>query len=352
MSESYTPKVSICIPARNEEIVIERCVKSVLNQNYNNFEVWVLDDGSDDQTPNILSRLKENHSSLNVIKGETKPTDWLGKPWACNQLSKRAEGDILVFIDADTWWEPNALGCIVQSFKQHKLDALTVWPEQRFKGFWEATIVPMVYHALCSLLPVDFVHKLPSWIPPSLSKKLAPSFSAACGQCIAFSRECYEGIRGHESVKQQVVEDVELAKNIRSSGFVINMYNGIELIYCRMYTSQSEIWNGFRKNFLAGFNNNLALFLLSSILHLIVYISPVSGLIYALYTSDTSLLVKSTIALILILLHRAILSAMFKWRLSFSFTHILGVLWFQLLGLRCIYDYLFKREVSWKGRNI
>ena len=104
-STAKNAKVSICIPARNEADVIEHCVTSALKQNYPNFEVLVLDDQSTDGTTEILEKLSGIINNLIHIKGEEKPKDWLGKPWACHQLSKAATGEFLIFIDADVWLE-------------------------------------------------------------------------------------------------------------------------------------------------------------------------------------------------------------------------------------------------------
>ncbi|MDX1587236.1 MAG: glycosyltransferase family 2 protein, partial [Balneolaceae bacterium] len=99
--EGDAPLVSLCIPARNEEGNIERCVRSAMNQSYPNLEVIVLDDHSSDRTPEILFRLaNKSENSIHIIQGKTKPDNWLGKPWACQQLAEEAEGDILIFIDA------------------------------------------------------------------------------------------------------------------------------------------------------------------------------------------------------------------------------------------------------------
>ena len=121
---SYTPKVSICIPARNEENVIQRCVESVLNQDYDNFEVCVLDDNSEDKTLSILNNLELTTNKLSVIHGSPKPDDWLGKPWACHQLANKSDGEILIFVDADVWMEPFVISKTVANL--HKRDALTI----------------------------------------------------------------------------------------------------------------------------------------------------------------------------------------------------------------------------------
>ena len=189
---SDKPKVSICIPARNEADVIERCVTSALKQNYPNFEVLVLDDQSTDGTSEILSKLSGIINNLIHIEGKPKPSDWLGKPWACHQLSLEAKGEILIYIDADVWLEEDVIVKAVSELST--FDAITVWPEQHFETFWEKQVIPLIYFALFTLLPAKYVERAPKWLPASLRSKFAPLFAAACGQFIAFNKSVYDKI--------------------------------------------------------------------------------------------------------------------------------------------------------------
>ena len=347
---SEKPKVSICIPARNEASVIERCVTSALKQNYPNFEVLVLDDQSTDGTGEILAKLSGIINNLIHIKGKEKPNDWLGKPWACHQLSEAASGEILIFIDADVWLDEDAIPKAVSELSD--VDAITVWPEQILDSFWEKQVIPLIYFALYTLLPARYVEKEPKWLPAFLRNKLAPKFAAACGQFIAFNKNAYSKINGHESVKDQIIEDVELAKNIKKSGLVLKMLQGVDLVYCKMYASNNELWNGLRKNFFVGFGKNIVFFLLMSILHLIVFVAPFFTFFYGFQTNSVELLIWSSIAIILIFLQRASLNYCFKWDIYSSFTHAVGVLWFQALGIQCLTDHYAKKPVRWKGRKL
>jgi len=343
-------KVSICIPARNEVDVIEHCVTSALKQNYGNFEVLVLDDQSTDGTTEILTKLSGIINNLIHIKGEPKPEDWHGKPWACHQLSKKASGDILIFIDADVWLEEDVIPKAV--FQLENFDAITVWPEQVVESFWEKQVIPLIYFALFTLLPAKYVERAPRWLPKNLKDRLSPHFAAACGQFIAFNKSAYGKISGHESVKKQVIEDVELAKNIKKNGLSLRMLHGASFVYCRMYSSHKDLWNGLRKNFFLGFNNNVFFFSVMAILHLIVFIAPLLLFVYGFSTNSNELLIASSIALFIAFVQRAILNFIFKWDIYSAFTHVLGVLWFQALGIQCLIDYFTKKSVSWKGRDL
>lgn len=345
--------ISVCIPARNEELVIRRCVESVLNQNYKNFEVLVLDDASVDGTFKILEMLARTKSGkLRVLEGIPRPDNWLGKPWACDQLADQAKGDIMLFVDADTWMEPDFLTQIAHEFSVNKLSALTVWPQQQVVGFWEKVVIPQVYYALTSLLPVRYSERDPRWLPSAFNSTARKAFAAGCGQCIAFTNICYYRIGGHAAVKSKIVEDVELAKMMRLNGLNYKMYRGDASIHCRMYTSENEILSGFRKNFLEGFSGNIPLFVLAGILHLIVFLLPLFALLFGLFTSNTTITLLSVSAILMVSLQRLYLDIRNKWNPVFGIFHFMGVLWFHRLAIISIIDKLTGRKTIWKGREI
>lgn len=350
---SHLPKISVCIPARNEESNIANLLDSVCSQTYPRFDIHILDDHSEDATPQILQQYQTIHSGrLMVHQGLKKPKNWFGKPWACQQLADLSNGELLLFLDADTRLEPDVLFKIAHSFRKWKLDVITVWPRQQMQTFWEKTVIPLVYYALLSLLPAVYVYRDPRWLPAFFKKKLSPKFAAACGQCIGFTRGAYRVIGGHASVKQKIVEDVELAKAVKREGLTLRMFHGVGSITCRMYRSEREMFEGLRKNFFAGFGVSLPLFLSAAALHIIVYILPFITFLYALWVTQPALLFLSGASITLILLHRLILSVWFRWNPIYAFTHPLGVAWFQRLAWVTMIDHFTRRKTTWKGRTI
>jgi len=348
------PLVSICIPARNEELSINTCVRSALNQTYAAIEVLVLDDESSDKTPEILQGIKADVSdSLQIIKGVEKPDSWLGKNWACYQLSKQSKGDIIVFIDADVQLEPHSIDALVTRMSQDKsIGLLSIWPEQIVITFWEQVLVPMVYYTLLGFLYLRYTEKPPRWIPTSLRKHFAPLFAAACGQFMAFRRDVYLEIGGHERVKNKVVEDIELARScIKQQHKVVNI-SGKDAVYCRMYRNYSEIKQGFRKNFFAGFGDSYILFILSGLMHFVTFILPVFLLFYYIHHEFWYGALLAYCLLVIPIFHRYLLLMHFNWNIRFSFSHILGVFWFHYLALIVLSDKLFNRKANWKGRKV
>lgn len=346
LKQNKPPFVSICIPARNEEHVIERCISSAMKQDYPNFEILVLDDHSEDETPVILKQLSEIVNNLQHFEGKPKPGDWLGKSWACHQLSEQAKGEILVFIDADVWLEEHAISMAVN--KLSKSDVITVWPKQQLNTFWEKIVIPIVYFGLYTLLPSKYVETTPRWLPSKLRKKYGHEFAAACGQFIAFTRTAYDKIGGHFVVKDKILDDVELAKEVKRHSLRLIMYEGHHSVNCRMYQSNAEIFKGFRKNFFVGFGNNVFLFLAMAALQFMVYVIPW----FILIAGAPPLQWYAGILILITLMQRWYLDFTYGWNPLLSLFHPLAILWYEVLAVRCLWDYYTGTKPKWKGRKV
>lgn len=352
--------VALCIPARNEERNLSRCLDHALEQSYPHTTVYVLNDRSEDATKHILEHYKQRYGEkLQVLYGRPRPAGWLGKPNACAQLAAQAgakdQNDLLLFLDADTWLDTDTVARMAGVFKEERIEFFTVWPEQRSGTEWERMVVPMVYYALLGLLPVKYTERKPRWMPAFFHKRYRAMFAAACGQFMAFRRMAYEAIGGHAAVRNEVVEDVMLARKVMQAGFRMRMYHGVGSVFCRMYDSPKSMFEGFRKNFLAGFDYNVPLFIFMAVLHFITFVLPAMVLLAALVpgapVSDLSIGL-SALLLVLAVFHRLVLAAWMNWPLRYAFTHILGVLWFQRLGIAVLRDYFSDRDVHWKGERI
>lgn len=346
-------KISVCIPMRNEEKNVKQLLPAILNQTDQNFNVFILDDQSEDLTRAFIDEeIRHSQIPIRVLEGETRPDSWLGKPWACHQLSQVADGDYYLFLDADTIPKPQLLESIRHLFNKDDVDCISIWPEQELSGFWQKQALPLVYYALLTLLPFRYIRRKPLWMPRFIYDQLKHRFAAANGQCIAFKKTVYNQIGGHKGVKSEVVEDVALARNVRKEGFRLQLYPGNDLIKCKMYSSHADMRLGFRKNFLAGFDNNVPLFLSMAIVHLIVFIMPYVLLILARLNGNHPLFILSLISISIIILSRTQLNLWYKWPLNGALFHPLGVLWFQWLGVQILWDRMRGRSVTWKGRVI
>jgi chlorobactene glucosyltransferase len=347
------PKISVCIPARNEEETLSPLLESLIQQGYPDMEILVLDDNSEDNTANVVQSFRDKYpGSIRLLTGKPLPGGWLGKPWACQQLAEHAVGEILLFLDADTRIHPGFPEGVVSSFEKDGVDMLTVWPRQITRTFWEKTVIPLVYHALLTILPVIYVWRKPRWMPAFVYRPLKSRFAAANGQCIVFRRNAYDTIGGHQSVKHEVIEDVAIARKVREHNLRMRMYHGVGGIDCRMYRTHGELFKGLRKNILAGYGYSFFLFAISSLIHLVVYILPFPGLVAGWTAGDLPVLFLSASSISLILLQRLLLARWFRLDPLYSFTHPVGVIWFQWLGLVSVFDQLSGRRVEWKGRAV
>lgn len=256
------PSVSILVPARDEASVIGRTVTALLQQRDIPFELIILDDNSSDGTAQLARGAADGDPRLRIIDGQPLPDGWLGKNWACHQLAQAATGELLVFTDADVMWQPDALSALLAVRETSGADVLTVWPTQRTVTWPERLTVPLIALVTTAYLPLVGVHYLP-WA----------SFAAANGQCLAFGRNAYNATGGHAAVRDNIVEDVALARLAKRNGQLLRMIDGNHQISCRMYTGWYAVRDGFAKNIRDG-HGSTPLLLLSTIMHLLVFVAP------------------------------------------------------------------------------
>jgi chlorobactene glucosyltransferase len=257
------PPVSLLIPARNEAAVIGQTIHSLLEQTYPQFEVILLDDDSSDGTASIAHAAGQKDPRLKILTGAPLPPGWLGKNWACHQLAQAANGEWLIFTDADVSWTPQALTALAAEMSRTRAGLLAVWPTQQTVTWGERLVVPLMALAVIGYLPLPLVHHTP-WA----------SLAAATGQLLAFRREAYETIGGHAAVHDKIIEDVLLARGIKRYGRRLRLVDAAGLITCRMYSSWPEVRNGFAKNILAGYGDRVIWLALATVFHWLVFLGP------------------------------------------------------------------------------
>lgn len=257
------PFVSILVPARNEEDVIEACVLSLLRQDYPSFEVLVLDDHSTDRTGEILHRLRERYPQLRVLQGAPLPAGWLGKHWACHQLAAQAKGDLLLFTDADTVHQPEALRHAVAAMETLDVHLLSLFPHQEAQTWGERLIIPFISFGIYAFLPVALAHRL-GW----------PSLTVTIGQFMLFRREVYEAIGGYAAVREDVIDDVSLGRRAVAQGYRVRLLDGRRQVTCRMYSGFWDAVDGFSKNVFAFFGYHALFYLLAWYLIVRLFIWP------------------------------------------------------------------------------
>jgi len=230
-----TPKVSVILPARNEEDFISKCLETLSSQDYKDFEIIAIDDSSEDKTGKIIEEFSKKNSKIIHVTAREKPENWMGKNWACMEGFKKATGKIMLFTDADTKFEENVITLAVSHLQSENLDALTVIPRLRCIDRITKITLPMLS---------TFLHSRYSALNVNNPKKKVGYFF---GSFFVIKRKVYEEIGTHEKVKQEIIEDGALGKITKESGYALKMVRGEHLIEALYSRSSKEMWNGLKR---------------------------------------------------------------------------------------------------------
>jgi cellulose synthase/poly-beta-1,6-N-acetylglucosamine synthase-like glycosyltransferase len=272
-----TPKVSIILPARNEEDFIGRCLESLRTQDYNDFEIIAIDDSSEDKTGEIIEELTKKDSKIIHVSANEKPQNWMGKNWACMEGFKKATGNIMLFTDADTKFEKNVISLAVSHLQSEDLDALTVIPRLRCIDRITKITLPMLS---------TFLHSRYSALNVNNPKKKVGYFF---GSFFVIKRKVYEEIGTHEKVKQEIIEDGALGKITKESGYALKMVRGEHLIEALYSRSSKEMWNGLKRLMVPLYHQNSASAVGVFFAVLFILFMPIPLLAYSVIAFEPSL---------------------------------------------------------------
>jgi chlorobactene glucosyltransferase len=232
------PFVSVLVPARNEERAIGQCLRSLLAQSYEDYEIILLDDQSTDGTAGIAEALaRENPGRLRVVRGTPLPEGWCGKPHAMQQLGAEASGEYLLFTDADTVHGPDSVAWAVTNLEWHGADCVSGYVFQELATLGEQCIVPATYIMSAMVLPLWLIAALP-----------APGLSFAIGQMIVFRRQAYEAMGGYSGVRGEISDDLAIARELKRHGFREVFLDIRRHVRCRMYEGYRASFDGLSKN--------------------------------------------------------------------------------------------------------
>jgi chlorobactene glucosyltransferase len=228
-------KVSVILPARNEEKYIAKCLESLTSQDYANFEIIAIDDSSTDGTADIMYQYARKSCSIVVVNAKPKPDGWVGKNWACYEGYLRASGDLLLFTDADTIHSPSVMSLAVGQLEQQNLDALTAIPKLLCKDVWTKITLPMLS---------NFLHSRFSALRVNNPKTKTGYFF---GSFYIITRRAYEMVGTHKVVKHELVEDGALGARVKEGKFRMKMVRGeryIDAVWARDFKT---LWHGLRR---------------------------------------------------------------------------------------------------------
>jgi len=343
--ETDMPKVSVILPARNEEDFITKCLETLCKQNYKNFEIIAINDSSEDKTEEIIEKFAKNDSRVIHVSAREKPKNWMGKNWACMEGFKKATGDLLLFTDADTKFEKNVMELTVSHLLSENLDALTVIPRLRCIDKITKITLPMLS---------TFLHSRYSALNVNNPKKEVGYFF---GSFFMITREIYEGIGTHEIVKQEIVEDGALGKITKESGGKLKMVRGEHLIEALYSRSAKEMWNGLKRLMVPLYHQNSSWAVGVFFAVLFILFMPIPFLAYSMIAFDssisfTTLLISAIISTITVFTASAMEAKMgLNLSLVNSIFAPIGGLIVVLGFLAGILQANKSTAVSWRGRK-
>ena len=331
------PKVSVIIPARNEEKNLPHLLNSFRKSSSQPHEIIVVDDGSTDATARIAREL-----AAHIITPEPPPEGWKGKPWACQSGAQAATGDWLLFLDADTWFEPEGYQQILPlADEQESVSSICPYhrietPVEELSAFFNLI---MVAGSNAFGIPADTRNN-----------------SALFGQSLLLPKNLYQESGGHEKVKSEILENFHLAEHLHKQGIPRHCYLGKNVLSMRMFDGGlSELWGSWKKGFTSGAKqaHPRALILIS--LWLTAGMTALVSMMVAFFTLGPSGLFL-TLSLVAYLLFA--LQCCWVFRLVGNFSPF-NALFFPIS--LCFYQILFftaliakKRglQTEWKGRDV
>jgi len=343
--EHEKPKVSIILPARNEEKFIEKCLNSLLNQDYDNYEIITINDSSTDSTGNIIKEYSKKFPKIISVDAKPKPDGWIGKNWACIEGYKKASGDLLLFTDADTAHTSSVISLAVSHLLSLELDVLTVIPRMLCLDKITKITLPMIstfLHTRFSALRVN-----------DTSKNTGYFF----GSFFIIKKSTYDSVGTHESVKGELVEDGALGRKVKESNFKMRMVRGEHLVDAVWARDIHTLWNALKRLMISFYLQNAKMAVASffGVLFLLFMAFPILGYSIIFFNSTDSFLmlfVISCIASILVYIG-GILDATKGLDLKIKYSLFAPVGSFIVVSgfLAGLIQAKSKTAVSWRGRT-
>jgi glycosyltransferase involved in cell wall biosynthesis len=231
-ADDNAPRVSVIIPARNEEAVLGACLESLVGQEGISFEMIVVDDGSSDRTREIA----QGFPQVRLVEASPLPPNACGKSCACAAGARVARGQWLLFTDADTLHRPGSLARAFAEVQEHGAALLSYSPEQEVHGVLQSAVMPVIFAELAQ-----------TYRPSQVRDPDDPA-AAANGQYLLLAREAYDAVGGHDAISGTLLEDVALARALKRSGRRLYFRYGGDAVRTRMYRDFTSMREGWTKN--------------------------------------------------------------------------------------------------------
>lgn len=328
-------RISVIIPARNEERNIEKALRSVLSSNYPSFEVIVVNDRSEDRTAEIIKKLQGDYQTLKMVEIDSVPEGWLGKNYALQSGVSCASGNYYLFTDADVIIHKNTLRKAVSYCRLNHLDHIAVVP---------IIIMPGL---ILNLFTALFIILFNMFASPWKAKNPKSRKHIGLGAFNLVRSDVYKKIGGHEKIKLRPDDDMKLGKLIKSNGYKQETLFGKDLIEVNWYSSLKETFNGLLKNSYSGVDYNF-----------ITFIFSVTGLIFFCLFPFVSVFFCSGYALfanlaiiLMIALRYLIISKPHNINAWYFISFPFATLLFLIIYCRSVFYTIIKGKITWKDTS-
>jgi len=340
------PRVSIILPARNEERYIRRCIDSLLKQDYPDFEIVLVNDESSDKTLEIMNEYQNSYPDIKVLSVNRPNDDWIGKNWACYQGYLKSNGNLLLFTDADSYHSENTMSLAVQNINHYDLDAITIMPRLLSYDFFTKVTLPLL---------TTFMHTKFSPLKVNNEKSKLGYFF---GSYFIIKRDTYEKVGTHESVKHEIIEDGALGKKVKEGNFKLRMVRGeryVQAIWARNSSELSKAMDRllipmFKENRLKSTLLSIALFFLMIFPFMMIPLSLTLSILHPNQLNFVILLFATMILFILMLTNLIQISYTLFFNKLYSLGFIIGALIIVSRFLVRIVISNRKSVVNWRDR--
>lgn len=357
-----SPVVSVVLPARNEQDNIQKCLNSLIRQDYPNYEIVAVNDCSTDATGEILHKVAASTAErkIKIVDLGHKPSGWVGKNWACFQGYKISSGEVLLFTDADTVHASNTLSLAIRHMIDEKLDALTARPRITSNNTWTKILLPLVWmvsHIAYSAIKVNNPDSKTGFV---------------FGGFYLITREVYESLGTHQSVKHEIAEDLAIGEKLKHGKHRLRMFLGEENIQASWALDSASLHSALQRAVISAFQKKPILTCGSAALQAVMLILPWLALPYSAYSflvlssQDSHVYTSGILVSILLILDLLVLGMIFMSSFalsrlslrqgSFAVLNVLAspLACFIIFGetiLSIIKAAINNDIISWKGRT-
>jgi Glycosyl transferase family 2 len=327
------PRISLLFAARDEEEKLPGALATLAEIDYPELEIIGVDDRSEDATGDILDQFAASHPRFRAIHVKELPTGWLGKPHALQQAYEAANGEWLLFTDADVRFKVDALRRAMTMASERKLDHLSLFGDVEMVGFWEKVVVTffgMAFH-----------------MATAPSEVINPKSGAymGVGAFQLLKRSAYQAAGTHRRLAMEVIDDMKLGKIVKQAGFRSGVGVAQDSVVVRWHAGARNLINGVTKNFFAGSGFSVTRVTISILGLLLMNVLPFAGLIFG----HGWVRIFAAICVVIVLCFHAGVDVVMRVSPLYCFTVPIGAVIFAYMLLRSTVYTLKQGGIIWRG---